>query len=154
MATSEDWHFWASSGVSGLTCSLDLKTTSWPSLGYHYYSPTVVAENLIFHICYHLPLKKQYYELQHIQCMQFTMFVLFHQINFLHLTVSEIQPGQTFSRCPPNHPPTHPDTTKLKGCGVKMVSTMYCMDFPSTKVDILLEISHVFNIMESFLCLL
>ena len=27
-------------------------------------------------------------------------------INFLHLTVSEIQPGQTFSR----HPPAHPDT--------------------------------------------
>ena len=43
-------------------------------------------------------------------------------INFLHLTVSEIQPGQTFSR----HPPAHPDTmgenntqTALKGCGVK-----------------------------------
>ena len=39
-------------------------------------------------------------------------------INFLHLTVSEIQPGQTF--------PAHPDTmgennilTALKGCTVK-----------------------------------
>ena len=44
-------------------------------------------------------------------------------INFLHLMVSEIQPGQTFS-C---RLPTHPDTmgenntlTALKGCGVKM----------------------------------
>ena len=43
-------------------------------------------------------------------------------INFLHLTVSEIQAGETFSR----HPPAHPDTmgenntpTALKGCGVK-----------------------------------
>ena len=43
-------------------------------------------------------------------------------MNFLHLTVSEIQPGQTISR----HPPAHPDTmgenntpTALKGCGVK-----------------------------------
>ena len=25
-------------------------------------------------------------------------------INFQHLTVSEIQPGQTFSRRPPDHP--------------------------------------------------
>ena len=40
-------------------------------------------------------------------------------------TVSEIQPGQTFS----NRPPTHPDTmgenntpTALKSCGVKMCS--------------------------------
>ena len=52
-------------------------------------------------------------------------------INFLHLTVSEIQPGQTFSRRPPSHPPArtpaHPDTmgenntpTALQGCGVKM----------------------------------
>ena len=44
-------------------------------------------------------------------------------INFLHLPVSEIQPGQTFSRCPPDR---HPDNmgenntpTALKGCGVK-----------------------------------
>ena len=51
-------------------------------------------------------------------------------INFLHLTVSEIQPGQTISRRTPTHwprrPPAHPDTmgenntpTALKGCGVK-----------------------------------
>ena len=47
-------------------------------------------------------------------------------INVLHLTVSEIQPGETFSRRPRTHPPTHPDTmgenntpTALKGCGVK-----------------------------------
>ena len=44
-------------------------------------------------------------------------------INFLHLTVSEIQPGQTFSR------PTRPDSmgenntpTALKGCGVKSMN--------------------------------
>ena len=36
-------------------------------------------------------------------------------INFLHLTVSEIQAGQTFSR---SLPATRP--TALKGCGVKM----------------------------------
>ena len=52
------------------------------------------------------------------------------RINFLHLTVSEIQPGQTISRRPPARPdalpPDHPDTmgenntpTALKGCGVK-----------------------------------
>ena len=43
-------------------------------------------------------------------------------IYFLHVTVSEIQPGQTFFR----HPPAHPDTmgentlTAIRGCGVKM----------------------------------
>ena len=35
-------------------------------------------------------------------------------MNFLHLTVSEIQPGQTISRRPParlpTRPPAHPDT--------------------------------------------
>ena len=48
-------------------------------------------------------------------------------INFLHLTVSEIQPGQTISRRPDARPPDHPDTmgenntpTAIKGCGVKM----------------------------------
>ena len=47
-------------------------------------------------------------------------------INFLHLTVSEIQPEQTFSGLPPTRPPAHLDTmgenntpTALKGCGVK-----------------------------------
>ena len=51
------------------------------------------------------------------------------RINFLHLTVSEIQPGQTISRRPPTRPsgrpPAHPDTmgenntpTALQGCGV------------------------------------
>ena len=49
-------------------------------------------------------------------------------MNFLHLTVSEIQPGQTISRHPPVRPTAHPDTmgenntpTALKGCGVKMI---------------------------------
>ena len=43
-------------------------------------------------------------------------------INFLHLTVSEIQPGQTFSRRPPANPDTMGENntpTPLKGCGVK-----------------------------------
>ena len=47
-------------------------------------------------------------------------------MNFLHLTVSEIQPGQTISHRPPDRLPAHPDTmgenntpTALKGCGVK-----------------------------------
>ena len=45
-------------------------------------------------------------------------------INFLHLTVSEIQPRQTFSRRPPAHPDTMGENntpTALKGCGVKIV---------------------------------
>ena len=47
-------------------------------------------------------------------------------MNFLHLTVSEIQPGQTISRRLTARPPAHLDTTgenntptALKGCGVK-----------------------------------
>ena len=43
-------------------------------------------------------------------------------INFLHLTVSEIQPGQIFSRRPPTHLDTMGENntpTDLKGCGVK-----------------------------------
>ena len=42
-------------------------------------------------------------------------------INFLHLTVSEIQAGQTFSRRVPGHPDTMGENntpTALKGCGV------------------------------------
>ena len=53
-------------------------------------------------------------------------------INFLHLTVSEIQPGQTISQRPPTRPPAHPDTmgenntpTVLKGCGVKTHFSRY-----------------------------
>ena len=44
-------------------------------------------------------------------------------INFLHLTVSEIQPGQTISRRPPDHPDTMGENntpTAIKGCGVKI----------------------------------
>ena len=43
-------------------------------------------------------------------------------INFLHLMVSEIQAGQTFSCRPPAHPDTMGENntpTALKGCGVK-----------------------------------
>ena len=43
-------------------------------------------------------------------------------MNFLHLTVFEIQPGQTISRRPPAHPDTMGENntpTALKGCGVK-----------------------------------
>ena len=42
-------------------------------------------------------------------------------MNFLHLTVSEIQPGQTVSRSPPAHPDTTGENntpTALKRCGV------------------------------------
>ena len=53
-------------------------------------------------------------------------------INFLHLTVSEIQPGHTFSRCLPDSPPAHSDTmgenntqTALKGCGVKIILRVF-----------------------------
>ena len=45
-------------------------------------------------------------------------------MNFLHLTVSEIQPGQTISRRPPAHPDTMGENntpTALMGCGVKMI---------------------------------
>ena len=45
-------------------------------------------------------------------------------INFLHLTVSEIQPGQPFCRRPPAHPDTMGENntpTALKGCGVKTI---------------------------------
>ena len=53
-------------------------------------------------------------------------------INFLHLTVSEIQPGQTISRRPPDHPDTMGENntpTAIKGCGVKIVEnnmTQFC----------------------------
>ena len=43
-------------------------------------------------------------------------------MNFLHFTVSEIQPGQTISRRPPANPDTMGENntpTALKGCGVK-----------------------------------
>ena len=49
------------------------------------------------------------------------------RINFLHLTVSEIQPGQTFSRRKPAHPDTMGENntpTALKGCGVKMAKAL------------------------------
>ena len=53
-------------------------------------------------------------------------------MNFLHLTVSEIQPGQTISRRPPAHPDTMGENntpTALKGCGVKkqLVSGSYSL---------------------------
>ena len=55
-------------------------------------------------------------------------------INFLHLMVSEIQPGQTFSH---RLPAAHPDTlgenntpTALKGCGVKTMSQIWQVHTP------------------------
>ena len=48
--------------------------------------------------------------------------------NFLHLTVSEIQAGQTFPAAPPDRPLAHLATmvenntpTALHGCGVKTI---------------------------------
>ena len=49
-------------------------------------------------------------------------------INSLHLTVSEMQPRQTFSRRPPPHLDTMDEnntTTALKGCGVKITVFQY-----------------------------
>ena len=49
-------------------------------------------------------------------------------MNFLHLTVSEIQPGQTISRRPPAHPDIMGENntaTALKGCGVKTINSMF-----------------------------
>ena len=40
-------------------------------------------------------------------------------INFLHLTVSEIQPGQTFPATRPPIKGKNNTPTALKGCGVK-----------------------------------
>ena len=54
-------------------------------------------------------------------------------INFLHLTVSEIQPGQTFSRRPTSHPDTMGENntpTALKGCGVKIIETNLYLQIP------------------------
>ena len=48
-------------------------------------------------------------------------------MNFLHLTVSEIQPGQTISRRPPTHPDNMGENntpTALKGCGVKTMAAL------------------------------
>ena len=50
-------------------------------------------------------------------------------INFLHITVSEILDGQTFSRRPHTHPSGHENNTPiaLKGCGVtKLVRPTSC----------------------------
>ena len=64
-------------------------------------------------------------------------------INFLHLTVSEIQPGQTISRRPPTRLPAHPDTmgenntpTALKGCGVKTHCNTFGVMSPLAKIAI------------------
>ena len=38
-------------------------------------------------------------------------------MNLLHLTVSEIQPGQTISRCPPAHPDTMGENNKKDKIG-------------------------------------
>ena len=49
-------------------------------------------------------------------------------MNFLHLTVSEIQPGQTIYPRPPAHPDTMGENntpTAFKGCGVKITYNKY-----------------------------
>ena len=54
-------------------------------------------------------------------------------INFLHLTVFEIQAGQTSSLRPPAHPDTMGENntlTALKGCGVKIGKSV--VGFPVT----------------------
>ena len=67
-------------------------------------------------------------------------------MNFLHLTVSEIQPGQTISRRPPAHPDTMGENntpTALKGCGVKIASaTGYRVYRPGTGYTALTVVLH------------
>ena len=64
-------------------------------------------------------------------------------INFLHLTVSEIQPGQTISRRPPAHPDTMGENntpTALEGCGVKRNSDKCSMNLAATCVMLDLDL--------------
>ena len=63
-------------------------------------------------------------------------------INFLHLTVSEIQPGQTFYRRPPAHADTMDENntpTALKGCGVKNDNQNYSMYQKDWTADVKLK---------------
>ena len=70
-------------------------------------------------------------------------------MNFLHLTVSEIQPGQTISRRPPTHPDTMGENntpTALKGCGVKspyFISYIIYFELRATKDFNILKILEV-----------
>ena len=67
-------------------------------------------------------------------------------INFQHLTVSEIQPRQTFltahpPKCQPDYPETmdeNDNLTTLQGCAVKMVSAGH-------KNRVLLKFSNLFT---------
>ena len=84
-------------------------------------------------------------------------------INFLHLTVSEIQPGQTISRhppaSPPRRPPDLPDTmgenntpTAIKGCGVK---TGYSNMLSFGSHENMVDIAHGRKkMMKTFICIL
>ena len=70
-------------------------------------------------------------------------------INFLHLKVSEIQPGQT-PPPPPPPPPADPDTmgenntaTALKGCEVKKQQKTTEMCYQEIERDIWLKANNV-----------
>ena len=68
-------------------------------------------------------------------------------INILHLTVSEIQPGQAFSSLRPRRPSRHAmgennTRTALKGCGVKTsTKPKLCKEYLSN--DMYIYISHI-----------
>ena len=78
-------------------------------------------------------------------------------INFLHPTVSEIQPGQTFSRRPPAHPDTVGENntlTALKGCGVKttsyiMISSQQFLHLVANSILCLIKTNRTKNTNES-----
>ena len=66
-------------------------------------------------------------------------------MNFLYLTISEIQPGQTISRRPPDLPDTMGENntpTALKGCGVKPDSISNC-DIKKIILKFLLKIKRL-----------
>ena len=69
--------------------------------------------------------------------------------------VSEIQPGQAFSRRPPAHPDTMGENntpTALKGCGVKTYGkNVYTVLFQTLQVDYYRAYSMLLNLQYSFI---